>query len=545
MAHFFNSNPRQLVATTHRLLPTLGSIALLVSALALMLTSRDQDGNLPYPGNFGTIHLQAGDSLIIPAGAHFRGNMERFPVGAKILVETGGIFAPREVFHFQGKIHNEGEVTLPFVTLAPGATLRNWGEANLRDTVLSLGGVALVNEADGHMHWTGSQRWESSDRIINRGWLQVGGDLHISKGARVVNHGRWDIRGDWHCGGSVQNDGWWQTEGISNWQPGARIVNDCRMVSHQSIRNTSTHVLNYGLLALTGRMGGNSHQFLNQSKLFLGPEGELVGGRLINEGEVTGAGRIACPEGVVNTGRMGQDQLGLVLLDHELSGRTASSEDAYDPSVRVLRFVPGDTLSPQSGCHERWQRDQPGGLQQVDIFSSDTGNRLLWKAAGGSRIHYFTVERSLGGEDYQPIAKIDGRRTQEGPAAFEYLDRESQRLAGTTMSYRLQVAYQDGSTATSHSLTMFPPEEAGPAIKVAQANSSRVAGEFAGPGNEPVTIELLEPEGRLLAAVNYPAGAGKGQFSFSLPGYPPGLYVLRMRTGSRTVIRQLQLREAF
>ncbi len=115
------------------------------------------------------------------------------------------------------------------------------------------------------------------------------------------------------------------------------------------------------------------------------------------------------------------------------------------PTASAGSQSPSNTNAPQQGVLP----SSPGPLPVVlvDWSGADLGNYnlLKWKTASEQNNHYFTIERSFDGEQWEVVAQVEGVGTTDTPQEYDYEDHINRE---GLMYYRLQQTDFDGTSET-------------------------------------------------------------------------------------------------
>ncbi len=160
--------------------------------------------------------------------------------------------------------------------------------------------------------------------------------------------------------------------------------------------------------------------------------------------------------------------------------------------------------------------------QQVD---------LNWTTASELNNDYFLVERSIDGENYEQIARIQGSGTTQEARYYESLDTHP--IAGTINYYRLkQVDYNGRFEYSDLKAVMIPdisnkfyiyPNPAEELTLMAYATSLE---------GENIVIHIHNSYGQLIASNRHVALKGINQYPYELDAIPHGVYFITLETAT-------------
>ena len=175
-------------------------------------------------------------------------------------------------------------------------------------------------------------------------------------------------------------------------------------------------------------------------------------------------------------------------------------------------------------------------LENLTAQPADKTVHLTWQTASEENTQNFTLERSAdGGRTFTRIGSVAARNAPSG-SDYYYLDETAAQTNASTLYYRLQARDFDGASeyfgpvaatledSPSPDLTVIPNPAAASASVQIQVAAAGYGPEYL-QGTE---VEVLAMDGRLVATLTAEDEAGA---KFTLPGIPPGVYLLRSISG--------------
>jgi hypothetical protein len=120
----------------------------------------------------------------------------------------------------------------------------------------------------------------------------------------------------------------------------------------------------------------------------------------------------------------------------EPDGTTAGTSNAH-----TVRFR--NTCLPTSGLTFVWTPPVPLPIELISFegISKNTYNYLFWKTASEYNNDYFTIEKTLDGINFTPIANINGAGNSNMVLNYDYIDYN---IINTITYYRLKQTDYDG-----------------------------------------------------------------------------------------------------
>jgi hypothetical protein len=161
----------------------------------------------------------------------------------------------------------------------------------------------------------------------------------------------------------------------------------------------------------------------------------------------------------------------------------------------------------------------------------ETSAELVWDTRSEQGTQEFVVERSVGDvHHFQVVGKVAANGSPNGPAQYRFSD------AGASQSqlnyYRIQEVDQNGaggysSTIELHSVTM-PNEFKASVYPNPVATGQDLVLSLYSTKAEPLKVELIDLNGRLVYESDFEGNIGESIQSLSIGAQPTGWYVLRI-----------------
>ena len=249
-------------------------------------------------------NLTASDSLFIASGT-YSGDINSFPVGARITVSDLAIFQPASMpNNAAGTMYVYGTVVITQATFRTntGFTLNNYAIFTVNGTTIMNGNSQLwTNNYDAVVNFNGPVTVNGTDEnntIVNYGTMNASGMVTMTSGAQLTNYKNLNIAGEFRVnGGTLENQGKLHTTGLLNFNNGAAIIrNYCGMSSSGGIRNTSNNFYNYSYLWAKDDLGlgniTNSGTIYNVNWQYENPTMPIIHGKNFTQtsGSITGKG---------------------------------------------------------------------------------------------------------------------------------------------------------------------------------------------------------------------------------------------------------------
>lgn len=162
-----------------------------------------------------------------------------------------------------------------------------------------------------------------------------------------------------------------------------------------------------------------------------------------------------------------------------------------------------------------------GTLQNEDGF-------LQWETAQEINSSYFEVERSLDGNSYTAVGRVNANGSATSNTNYSLLDPAITQLPTSVVYYRLKMVDRDGGFEYSNIVTINLPYTAGkvvitpnPVVNVAKV---KIASVTAGKAN----WTLVDNTGRVVLQGSANIVAGNNQFNINMSKLTAGIYFLNL-----------------
>lgn len=205
-------------------------------------------------------------------------------------------------------------------------------------------------------------------------------------------------------------------------------------------------------------------------------------------------------------------------------GSTHTAADFGGERFRGLAFVPGTVM--------------PMGFHHLDGWPESQANQLRWEL--GEEVAYtaLVIERSGDGLAFAEIARLtDVQRKRE----YGYSDRAAEALAMNRAFYRVRLVQGDGATIHSGvvEVTRAANADAWIAIGPNPVPSGRnLEAKFISSSRQVAELEVSDVRGRIVWAETMHLDNGRNQFSVAASELESGIYLLRMRTKEKKLVRK-------
>ena len=243
---------------------------------------------------------------------------------------------------------------------------------------------------------------------------------------------------------------------------------------------------------------------------------------------VTG-GYAASPEGIANG------------ATYSISGST-SAEVGVDESFSTSAITNGSSWTITAADNFCGQTSELAGIVECVktpvewlSFTGETqtqGNFLKWVTATETQSHYFAVESSVNGNDFQVIATQEAAGESSTAIAYEFLDKDA--LAGTTY-YRITQYDFDGSYSQTDVLALTRGEITfgiGSIQPIPANNVLTVKADFATATKAEVIVYTLD--GKVVSNTQVDVTEGANSINLDVANMAAGMYFITVSNGVET-----------
>lgn len=201
------------------------------------------------------------------------------------------------------------------------------------------------------------------------------------------------------------------------------------------------------------------------------------------------------------------------------------------------------TVTDANGCVQSFEASPDCGTLPVELLRltgevTDNGNLVMWQVGSETNCDYYTVERSVNGNDFTYLGTVGGQGTTSQAQSYDLLDTNPP--IGKAY-YRLTQTDFDGTTYYLGSVMLNRAAEGGlqinevlpvPAGDVLQVNFATLAA-------EKVTVNLFDVAGRLMMVNELDSQEGANNLSLDVSHLSTGVYSLVLRTNSEMAVQMI------
>lgn len=163
----------------------------------------------------------------------------------------------------------------------------------------------------------------------------------------------------------------------------------------------------------------------------------------------------------------------------------------------------------------------------------ENGNALRWVTASEVNNDFFTLEHSMDGERFEPIAKVKGQGTSSEINVYDFLHEN----APVGLSYyRLSQTDFNGNRSSYSVITLIRKAGGFKLLGIKPVPSdSEVAVSFMSSTEEEVTFSIHSVDGRLIDVQTLSSKEGVNEHTIDISAYPSGIYHLQLANGQEVI----------
>jgi trimeric autotransporter adhesin len=197
----------------------------------------------------------------------------------------------------------------------------------------------------------------------------------------------------------------------------------------------------------------------------------------------------------------------------------------------------------QSDGHKAWSapiwytRNNSLPVKLID-FNGKYENKnieLNWATASESNNHYFSIERSLEGKEFEEIGKVNGNGTSTSINNYQFVDTDP--VQGINY-YRLNQIDFDGASVISKLISVNTSKDELEIIKVVHV-SENFNIELYYPDNSEANLEIFDISGKKILNTKLNLMKGYNSFSITAPEINKGIHLVRISNGIFSVTKKI------
>ncbi|WP_162915636.1 T9SS type A sorting domain-containing protein [Paraflavitalea soli] len=475
----------------------------------------------------GNIKLNNGAKMVIVSGGNFTGDFDGNS-GSIIEVKAGGTFKPGNANNLASAITVDKSGTAIFgtggLTLSNGFSLSNFGTATWSSSPTIGNAITITNTSCGSMNFNQNVTLQNGATLNNSGILTIQ-NLITDVGSKIDNRGRLTVKGDFAPKGYLKNQ--WQAVFLgtnNNMNSGAdSIINLYTMVFKNAINGTM-YVRNEGLFWFGGslQLGTGSGIKMTRTNAQL-----RVSGAFTNNAAVSGNGKLHVAGGFANngtlTGKSASEKLSL--NQNMATGVTNTQYNAAMTADDTTGYA-GGAGNPDVSCATLL----PMVVSSLKGNYYDNAVNLTWYTLTEINGKKFDVEYSTDGLSFTKAGEVAAKGNSVERVNYQF---RFTKITANTLYFRLLMVDLNGRTEYTNMITV--KTTAGQQITASVYPNPFVETldvTLILPKTSPITVKLMDMNGRTVKTQMYTGQAGSNKFSLTgLGQLNKGLFVVEVAAG--------------
>lgn len=169
-------------------------------------------------------------------------------------------------------------------------------------------------------------------------------------------------------------------------------------------------------------------------------------------------------------------------------------------------------------------------------------NHLVWETATEIHNEGFYVERSMDGQNFEPIDFVKGAGSSLEKQKYELRDYKVQ--LGETHYYRLKQMDFDGQSEYSEIISITTNNDKNFELSIAPNPANTITNlNYTLAQDSKVNIQLLDLNGKIIQSILEDTQQAKGTYSFTLvlTGLTQGLYFVKIESQNKRIVKKLTI----
>ncbi|MEM8887530.1 MAG: T9SS type A sorting domain-containing protein [Bacteroidota bacterium] len=179
----------------------------------------------------------------------------------------------------------------------------------------------------------------------------------------------------------------------------------------------------------------------------------------------------------------------------------------------------------------------PAELSNFNGYNQGSENILLWETSLEENHDYFSVERSLDGESFEEIGRVQGIGNAEAGNSYSFIDPAAK--VGLNY-YRLNMIDIDGSSYYSRSIQILRDAPSTALISLfPNPAKSEVELYFSSEEDGTAYAEILDIKGRRVMSTSFKTAPGEQKEKIRLDELAAGIYAVKFQMGNYVKVQKL------
>lgn len=221
--------------------------------------------------------------------------------------------------------------------------------------------------------------------------------------------------------------------------------------------------------------------------------------------------------------------------------------DTYMHTVNSVTFQMQDfTVVASNDCGNSSNMESceillPVELQYFQAKPEEESVMLEWSTLTEINNDFFTIEKSVNGVDFTPIAQIQGAGTSQQERSYSYIDEKAIAMAAgeKALFYRLKQTDFNGSFSYSNIVSIaLPGAELLSINRLWQETTDLVVDFNVPPRTRQLEGSIYSMDGRLVKTQQFDVEKGSIQLKFNTSNLAPGMYMFSATDGASLISRK-------
>lgn len=182
---------------------------------------------------------------------------------------------------------------------------------------------------------------------------------------------------------------------------------------------------------------------------------------------------------------------------------------------------------------------------QTSLNAQGTAGMVKWSTAMEQNSKYFEIERSLNGEEFESLGKIDarGQGVHNSRSDYSFEDKSLGMTQMPRVYYRIKQIGLDGKSAATDMVEYDLNLDLGlyAAILKPETDGKKIRIRYAGDQEGEMTLRIFKPSGEVLIEQKLQSDFTPQMVSVETAGWDTGAYFLQLANDKTSVMEQFTL----
>ncbi|MCC9135346.1 T9SS type A sorting domain-containing protein [Pontibacter silvestris] len=491
-------------------------------------------------GGNGSYNINSSDVYLFKG--NFTGNINSLPKGSKIYIDADATFKPGSISNPAGEINNCGTTYIPqnFNTNS-GLVINNYGKMSFEYSFNMNGQTTFYNGLGATMTFTQSLKLQNRSGMVNDGTVEFLADLTTDSGTKLVNTAYMNASNsnyNINLNGAIENSGVFTAAGFINMNSSMSLTNNCTFISKKGFINGGA-IINNALILI------EESGLQNNGTISMGGSSLIQGVDFTNDGTVSGIGSFYFTGTTINQGTFAKSSKDYIVFYDKSSTNNAvfdvnnSKTTSKATRSEVTSYVDTNTFTATCAtCSDVVSRNSTSTLP-VELVSftvkkdANSQAQLTWSTASEENNAYFEIQRSVDGKTWEVIGKVTGAGNSSVKRSYTFTDTDFERIAVTTVYYRLNQIDTDNATELSKIVALEQVINVGKIEGIYfNATTSVVEVNYSNLKANSMELVIVDLGGKVLLNRQFNLNDSYGTVTVPVDGATKGIYVVKAASGT-------------